>query len=296
MSDSKKSVSSEILSEDQKVIESTLETFNIETNTRTVVRRAKEHFEAPNWSRDGKFFIYNMNGNIYSLPVAGGTPHLIPTGFADHCNNDHGISRDGKELVISHHAEGSKSLIYILPINGGEPRLITKNGPSYWHGWSPDGRTLAYCAERNGEFDVYTISVDGGEERRLTTSRGLNDGPEYSPDGKFIYFNSIRTGQMKIWRMHPDGSGQIQATPDDEFGDWFAHPSPDNRWLVFLSYDKNVEGHPPNKNVALRMMPVDGGEIKTLATIFGGQGTINVHSWSPDSKRFAFVSYQLVSP
>jgi Tol biopolymer transport system component len=281
---------------EKRIVESTLETFDIETGVRTIVYRAKQHFEAPNWSRDGKYFLFNSGGKVYTLPIAGGTPKLLNTGFAVKCNNDHGISWDGKELIISHHADDNKSLIYIVPITGGEPRLITTKGPSYWHGISPDNKTLAYCAERNGEYDVYTIASTGGEEKRLTSMPGLDDGPEYSPDGKFIFFNSVRTGQMKIWRMNPDGSEQVQFTPTDEYGDWFAHPSPDNKWIVFVSYDKSVEGHPANKNVMLRLMPTDGGEIKILAHLFGGQGTINVHSWSPESKQFAFVSYRLVTP
>jgi WD40 repeat protein len=281
---------------ENRIVESTLEIIDIESGVRNIVHRAKQHFEAPNWSRDGKLFYYNSNGKIYTLPVEGGTPELLNTGFADKCNNDHGLSPDGNELVISHHDEDGKSMIYILPGEGGEPRLVTKLGPSYWHGWSPDGKTLAYCAERNGEYDVYTISVDGGDEKRLTNESGLDDGPDYSPDGQYIYFNSVRTGQMKIWRMKTDGSEQIQVTPDDEYGDWFAHPSPDGKWIVFVSYDKSVEGHPPNKDVALRIMPTSGGEPKVLAELFGGQGTINVPSWSPDSKRVAFVSYRLVAP
>lgn len=282
---------------DKRVVESTLETIDIASGLRTIVYRAKEHFEAPNWSRDGSTFIYNSGGKIYSLPVSGGVPALLNTGKADRCNNDHGISPDGKELVISNHGgPDGKSMIYLLPITGGEPRLVTKDGPSYWHGWSPDGNTLAYCAERNGNFDVYTIPVTGGEETRLTSTPGLDDGPEYSPDGKYIYFNSVRTGQMKIWRMKPDGSEQIQFTPSDEYGDWFAHPSPDNKWLIFVSYDKSVEGHPANKNVVIRLMPTIGGEIKVIAKLFGGQGTMNVPSWSPDNKKAAFVSYRLVIP
>ena len=189
------------------------------------------------------------------------------------------------------------SLIYILPSGGGAPREITSLGPSYWHGWSPDGKTLAYCAERKGEFDIYTISVEGesaGSERRLTDAPGLDDGPDYSPDGQNIYFNSERSGRMKIWSMKVDGSSQQQVTFDDEFVDWFPHPSPDGKWLVFLSFDKGVQGHPPNKDIALRIMPLSGGEPKLLARLFGGQGTINVPSWSPDSKSFAFVSYRLV--
>lgn len=285
-----------VVPQSKRVIESTLETLDIGTGVRTIVRRAKEHCEAPNWSRDGKTLIYNAGGSLYTVPAGGGEPKRLNTGFATKCNNDHGISWRGDELAISHHGADGKSLVYRLPLKGGNPRLITPNGPSYWHGWSPDDKTMAYCAERNGEFDVYTIPADGGEEKRLTTSQGLDDGPEYSPDGKFIYFNSVRSGQMKIWRMKPDGSEQVQVTPPDGYNDWFPHISPDNKWIVFVSYKKNVEGHPANKDVTLRMMATTGGEIRVLGSLLGGQGTINVPSWSPDSRCFAFVSYRIVSP
>lgn len=282
---------------EKRKVESTLEVINIETGLRTIIRRAKEHFEAPNWSRDGKYFLYNSGGKIFTLSLSGEEePKLLNTSYAVNCNNDHGISPDGNKLVVSHHPEDGKSRIYVLPIQGGEPRLVTESGPSYWHGWSPDGKTLAYCAERNGEFDIYTIPIEGGTEKRLTNAPGLDDGPDYSPDGEYVYFNSFRTGQMKIWRMKTDGSEQTQITPDDDYGDWFAHPSGDNKWLVFVSYDKSVEGHPANKDVCLRLMSIDSGEIKVIAKLFGGQGTINVPSWSPDNKRVAFVSYRLVNP
>jgi len=224
---------------------------------------------------------------------SGGKPVQLNTDFADRCNNDHGFSPDGKLLAISHHHEG-KSLIYVLSATGGTPRLVTELGPSYWHGWSPDGKTLAYCAERNGNYDIYTIPVNGGRETRLTNTEGLDDGPDYSPDGRYIYFNSERTGVMKIWRMNTDGTNQIQMTKNDQFADWFAHPSGDGKQIVFLSYDKDVKGHPPNKNVTLRIMPSSGDKPRILTRLFGGQGTINVPSWSPDNKYIAFVSYRLV--
>jgi len=277
------------------VLESTFETVAIASKDRRVVYHKRGHFEAPNWSRDGKFFLFNSQGRIYRLPREGGEPVLVDTAFANRCNNDHGLSPDGTQLAISHHAQGGKSLVYLLSSSGGAPRQLTELGPSYWHGWAPDGQTVAYCGERNGNFDIYTMAVGGGPERRLTTSPGLDDGPDYTADGQWIYFNSERSGLMKIWRMRPDGTEQQQVTQGDN-NDWFPHPSPDGKWLVFLTYDKSVQGHPANKDVQLQLMPLGGGEAQVLAKLFGGQGTINVPSWSPDSKNVGFVSYRLVNP
>jgi len=273
---------------------STLETIAISSTDRQVLYVAPEKFEAPNWTRDGNALIFNRDGRIVHMAVAGGPIQIIDTGFATRCNNDHGLSPDGALLAISDQSrEDHRSLIYIVPASGGTPRRITQKTPSYWHGWSPDGQTLAFVGERNGEFDIYTILAAGGEENRLTTAPGLDDGPEYSPDGKYIYFNSERTGMMQIWRMKPDGSEQEQLTSDDS-NDWFPHISPDGKWMVFLSFEKDVKGHPANQNVMLRLMSLSNKKITILAKLFGGQGTINVPSWAPDSTQLAFVSYQLL--
>jgi dipeptidyl aminopeptidase/acylaminoacyl peptidase len=275
-------------------IQSTLETISIASFDRRVVYNTDTHIEAPNWTPDGNYLIYNSGGLLYKIPGAGGVPELIPTGFARRINNDHGISPDGTRLVISDGTETGRSMIYTLPVEGGDPEKVTPLSPSYWHGWSPDGLTLTYCAERNGNYDVYTIPVGGGKEKRLTTAEGLDDGPEYSPDGKYIYFNSVRTGTMQIWRMKPDGSDQEQITTD-KYNDWFAHPSPDGKWIVYVTFGTDVPAgsHPPNKDVMLRIMNLETKEVRVMAELFGGQGTINVPSWSPDSEHVAFVSYRL---
>jgi len=238
-----------------KNVESTLETIDIKTGKRTVVLKEKRHFEAPNWSRDGKYFIINSGGLLEKVAVSGDKLGNINTDFANRCNNDHGISFDGKMLVISHNdprmqgTPGGSSRIFTLPIEGGTPKLITEKAPSYWHGISPDGQTLVYCASRNGEFDIYSIPVDGGEEKRLTDAPSLDDGPEYSYDGKYIYFNSHRSGKMHIYRMKPDGSNQEQLTKD-EYSNWFAHPSPDGKKIVFITYIEDQKAaHPFGKDV-----------------------------------------------
>jgi TolB protein len=260
------------------------------------VYREDRHFEAPNWSRDGRFFVINSEGRLYRVSVRGATRlEPLEAGFATRANNDHGISPDGRSLVLSHEItdDWQTSTVYVMPLAGGAPKQVTTKAPSFWHGWSPDGKTLAFVGRRDGEFDIYAIPVEGGEERRLTTCVGLDDGPDYSPDGGFIYYNSFCSGRMQIWRMRPDGSRPEQLTHDD-YADWFPHPSPDGRWVVFLSYlEDQGQNHPFGKQVKLRLMDVRNGSVRDLTPpFFGGQGTINVPSWSPDSRRVAFVTFE----
>jgi len=284
--------------EKDSTLYSFLESMPVDSNDRTAIYVSQGRFEAPNWTHDGKEFLFNGEGRILRLPVGGGTPEKLDTGFAVHCNNDHGISPDSTLLAISDQSQETspgnhQSLVYVVPLAGGTPRRLTKNAPSYWHGWSPDGKTLAFVGQRNGDFDIYTVPVAGGDETRLTTAKGLDDGPEYSHDGQYIYFNSERTGHMQIWRMKADGSEQEQVFSDG-YNNWFPHISPDGKYMVFLTYDKSVTGHPENKDVTLRLMTLADKKIKVMAQLFGGQGTINVPSWSPDSKSIAFVSYALL--
>ncbi|WP_246168328.1 TolB family protein [Paenibacillus antarcticus] len=281
--------------EDRNVI-SFLETVDVQTGKRIVLAQFDSLIEAPNWTMDGRRLIYNSLGRIYSFNMETSEVIVIDSDYVNHCNNDHVLSPDNSHIAVSHHTqEDGQSRIYIFPMEGGNPRLITPMAPSYLHGWSPDGRTLSYCAERNGQYDIYTIAVDGGVEVQLTDSPGLDDGPEYSPDGKYIWFNSVRTGFMHVWRMNADGSEPMQMTIDDS-NNWFPHVSPDGESVAYISYqtgDVDPEDHPPNKNVEIRVMSSSGGEFRTLVQLFGGQGTLNVNSWSPDGRKLAFVSYQL---
>ena len=274
-------------------IGSNLEILEVESGSRRTIYHVPDSLQAPNWTRDGKALIYNRNGRLYRFDLAKATVTEVNTGFATSNNNDHVLSFNGKLLAISNHVkeEQNQSNVFTMPVEGGTPRRITTTGPSYLHGWSPDGKFLVYTAQRSGEFDIYKIPSGGGAEMKLTNTPRLDDGPEYTPDGKYIYFNSTRTGLMQLWRMKPDGSQPEQVT-SDEYNNWFPHISPDGRWIVFLSFPKEVkpDDHPFYKRVYLRLMPANGGPSRVIAYVYGGQGTINVPSWSPDSKRVAFVS------
>ena len=279
-----------------------LEIYDLATRTHTVVKEFPYVIEAPNWTPDGKWLVFNMNGKLYKMaPDGKSDPVEIPTGSITQCNNDHVVTADGKWIGLSSNDPANRSYnsyVYLVPFEGGEPRRITPEGPSYLHGISPDGKTAAYCAFRgpDQEQDVWAMPVQGGKEVRLTTAPGLDDGPEYSPDGKHIWFNSVRSGRMQVWRMKANGKEQTQMTFDEDMNSWFPHISPDNKKVVYIAYhDYEVapDSHIADLNVQLRMIPATGGEPEVLVDFFGGQGSINVNSWSPDSRKFAYVSYRL---
>lgn len=280
------------------VLGSRLEILDLADGSRHVIREAAGRFEAPNWMPDGKKLLFNEGGSLYTIPVEGGTPEKVNTGNIARNNNDHAISFDGKQLAISSHRDGlpgGGSTVYTLPLAGGEPKLVTAGTPSYLHGWNPDGKELAIVAQRNGEkiYQLYKVSLKDNKETQLTFNKtGHVDGPEYSPDGKYIYYNANASGTMQIWRMKPDGSAKEQLT-FDEYHNWFPHISPDGNWMVFISFppDINPDDHPSYKEVMLRIMRLTApGAPKVVAYLYGGQGTLNAPSWSPDSKHLAFVS------
>ncbi len=267
-----------------------------ETGDVTEIKRFDRLIEAPFFRGERELF-YNESGRIFRLFMDSREIEEIPTGECNHCNNDHVLSPDGTMLAISHSPESDwQSRIYIVGLEPQTPPcLVTPIGPSYLHGWSPDGKTLAYCACRNGEYDVYTISIDGGEETRLTDVPGLDDGPEYAPDGRYIWFNSVRSGLMECFRMDADGSNPVRLT-DNGRNNWFPHISPDGTTIAYISYDPaevRPDDHPANKHVEIRCINPDGTNDRTMVKFFGGQGSFNVNSWMPDSRRLAFVRYEI---
>ena len=275
--------------------------FDFASRTTRPVYQADQVIEAPNWSRDGHFLLVNTGGNLYRLPLDTPSPQLEKINLGDvpyRCNNDHDLSRDGKLLAFSASSPTSRqSQVYVARADGSGVKLLTPAAPSYFHGWSPDGKWLAFVGQRNGKFNLYRVPVDGGPEEALTSDSEYDDGPDYSPDGKWIYFNSLRNNAWDIYRI-PAAGGKAELIPTDDLEDWFPHPSPNGKWIVYFSFPKGTKGHNDRmEGVSLRLIPAPGkkaqpAKIQTLVTFFGGQGTINVNSWSPDSKQFAYVVYE----
>ena len=265
--------------------------YDLATGQAQVTLRHDGHIEAPNWHPDG-YLIVNGDGLIYRVPLANPAMLVIDTGFATGCNNDHGLSPDGLTLAISDKTETDKSCIYLMPLAGGAPRRVTPKVPSWWHGWSPDGARLVYAAVRrsDGPVSLYSCALDGSDEVCVTEDFDHIDGPDYSADGQWIWFNGERDGAVELWRIRPDGTGLQQMT-DDAAVNWFPHPSPDGQHVVYLTYPPGTKGYPGELDVALRIMSANGGPTRGLVQLFGGQGTINVPSWAPDSRKFAFMRF-----
>ena len=286
---------------DKTVLYSTLQSLSIEPDFRRaiVAYAAQGYFEASNWSHDGQSLIFDQGGKIMTVPVDGGTPKALEIGGLTSCTGSHGFSPDGKWLAVScKPAEGSPLTpavrVFVVPASGGAPRLVTEHPNSYWHSWSPDGKTILFTRPVDGSLNIWSIPAAGGEEVQVTQGKGISDDPDYSGDGKYIYFNSDRGGAyMQIWRMLADGTKPEQVTFDQR-NNWTPHPSPDGKWVVYLSYDKDTKGHPSNKDIKLQLMSAGEGKVSTLVDLVGGNGSFNVPSWAPDSHHLSYVSYELI--
>lgn len=266
-------------------------TFDLASGAVTVVLRHDGHLEAPNWHRSGHLIV-NGDGRLFRLPLDAPRLEAIDTGPLTGLNNDHGLSPDGRTLAVSDKTETGQSCIYLMPLTGGAPQRVTPRVPSWWHGWSPDGARLAYVGvrHRGGAVSLYTCALDGSDECCLAQDFDHIDGPDYTPDGAWIWFNGERDGAVNLWRIRPDGTG-AEVMTDGPTVDWFPHPSPCGRHVVWLCYPPGTRGHPGGRDVTLRLMPQAGGPSRELIALHGGQGTINVPSWSPDGGHFAFVRY-----
>ncbi|TDS15178.1 Tol biopolymer transport system component [Maribacter caenipelagi] len=277
-------------------IGSNLELMDVASGEREIIHHSSHSIQAPNWTVDGKKLIYNSKGHLYNYDLTTNFITPLNTGFAVKNNNDHVLTFDGKLLGISHHnqKDNGSSALYYLPADGSSnPTMVTKPsvGASYLHGWSPNNKEMLFTGERNGAYNIFSVNVKSGKEEQLTDFETLDDGAEYTKNGKFIFFNSVRSGTMQLYRMKVNGKKQTQLT-FDEYNDWFPHVSPDQKWIVFISFPKDINPneHPFYKHCMLRIMPINGGKPKVIAHIYGGQGSINVPSWSPDSKKIAFIT------
>jgi Tol biopolymer transport system component len=272
-------------------VQSIIETYEVATGRVREVLAVEGRIEAPNWAPSGDWLLVNGEGRLFRVPLERPALEPVDTGPAIRCNNDHGITPDGATIILSSHHEGEGSQVYLMPAAGGALQKVTPEAPSWWHGVSPDGRTLAYVAARGGSrvIDVFTLEP-GAEEKRLTWGEGHCDGPDFSADGALIYYNCDRGGHAQIWVMAADGSGQRQLF-EDGCVNWFPHPSPDGRLLVYLAYPPGTLGHPADLEVALVLCDPDGRNRRRVREFTGGQGTINVPSWAPDGSAFAYVRY-----
>jgi TolB protein len=258
--------------------------------------------EAPNWV--GEDLLLNGAGSLWRLSTSTDAPTAEPVSLAGvpDLNNDHVVASDGDTVYVSAYDWH----IYRASLSSGEAVRVTQEAPDrpmmhFLHGLSPDGEELAFIGLEPDESaawsraNVFTMPTGGGSLRQLTFDSRPADGCEYSPDGEWIYFNteafSQLSGHAQLARIRPDGTELTQLTFDDRVN-WFPHVSPDGIQLAYLSYEPGTQGHPADRRIKLRCAPVeDVTAATTVADVFGGQGTLNVNSWSADSTSFAYVTY-----
>lgn len=277
-----------------------LTVINIDGSQRRVVYETDRWIEAPNWSPDGKWLVFNGDGKLFRIAaepihaVNNVAPELIETGDVHNITNDHVIAPDGKSVYFT--ANGA---VYVVPWSGGSARRVSAESSThfYVHGVSPDGQLLScvgYANQASGNpLAIYLMSVVDGTVTRLTDTDAPVDGAEFSRDGQWIYFNgelhAKSKGHSQIYRMRVDGTGIQQLTFDDRVN-WFPHVRPDDATIVYLSYAPNTQGHPANVDVLLRRLSLSDGKTEDVVAIRGGQGSINTNSWAPDGDRFAYVA------
>ena len=261
---------------------SSLEVLEIATGKCRVVLRSPMLIEAPNWHRDG-WFLVNGEGRLWRADDQGLT--MIDMAHDGRCNNDHGFLLDGRIVFSSHDGTGAGMHVW----NGRSVRALATARPSWWH--AAHGDRIAYaCARGDRVVRIATSDDDGRNEIVLTPHDAHHDGPDFSACGQWIWFNSDLTGHAQIWRMRDDGSAAEPVFRDDNVN-WFPHPSPCGRHVVYLVYHSGTEGHPRDRDVSLWIMRPDGSDRRKLIDLFGGQGTLNVPCWSPDGQAFAFMRY-----
>jgi len=292
----------------EQPLRSKLFIYDLRDGSSHLVYTADDIWEAPNWSPDGKYLISNSRGGIYKLVLkqdgTAETPQRLAIPANAECNNDKAISPNGKMIAYSATVPPEKgSEVFLANADGTNVKQMTKESPSYFHGWSPDNKTLSFVAQRNGsgQFDIYNMPVSGGAETRVTMNPHHDDGPDYSPDGKWIYINSDRSGKEAVWRFPSTGAGPNDAKAEmvvsDSLEDWFPHIAPNGKKLVYIGYPTGTPTHNPrNVHIVLKLVTIENGKVaatqKTLVEATGGQGSMNVNSWAPDSMRFAYVTYE----
>lgn len=252
--------------------------------------------EAPNWSIDGRSLYVNGDGRLWRLDID--DPSQLQEVRFDSLpaiNNDHVLSADGRSVFMS----AMDGHIYRGSLDGG---AVTRVSPDdgkwhFLHGVSGDASRIAYV--ELGSFDeagrLVVAPSDGSGGSVVDTGPRHLDGPEWSPGEEWLYFNTEAftdaPGHAQLARI-PDGGGALERLLESDTVDWFPHLSPDGSFATYIVFPAGTLGHPADLDVEVRLVETSDWSTP-LAThaLFGGQGTLNVNSWGPDSDRFAFVGY-----
>jgi Tol biopolymer transport system component len=252
--------------------------------------------EAPNWSLDGDALYLNGHGSLWRLDLPAPDRGLtaVELEHLPEVNNDHVLDPDGEHVYLS----AMDGHIYRGSLRGGRAERVSPDDGAwhFLHGVSPDGGRLAYVHLADmGDAGRLAILEPGRPPVHVDTGHGHLDGPEWSPDGEWIYVNTEhftdRPGHAQLARLPVDG-GPMERLVTSDTVDWFPHLSPDSAYAAYISFPPGTLGHPADLDVEVRVVATaDWATPLQRYPLFGGQGTLNVNSWSPDSTRFAFVAY-----
>ncbi len=253
------------------------------------------HIEAPNWSLDGTSLYVNGNGRLWALDVTAPESDRFEIEYdgLPSINNDHVLDPDGPIFLSA--MDGH---IYRAALSGGAVKRVTTNDGRwhFLHGVSPDGQRLAYVeiSDFGQPGNLVVAPVSGGPLSHVTRAAAFGR-PRVVTGRLWIYFNTEaftdQPGHAQLARI-ADSGGRTERLLRSETVDWFPHLSPDGAYASYISFPAGTLGHPADLDVEVTVVSTDDWTTPICRyQLFGGQGTLNVNSWSPDSTKFAFIAY-----
>lgn len=260
-------------------------------------------------SPDGRTIAFAMLGDIYTMPITGGTPTRIAEGLAWEVQPR--FSPDGSRIAFTSDRGGGDN-IWVMNRDGSEMRQLTEedfrlmNQPT----WSPDGRFIAakkhFTTQRSlgtGEIWMYHVSGGGGVQIVKRANEALQKElgePIFAPDGSAIYYTRNTTGgntfeyaqdsQTGIFAIerHDLETGEVTTTVDGFGGAVRPTPSPDGKQIAFVRRDKDQSQLWIKDLASGKQRMIHGKLDLDLQETWAVHGVYPNMDWTPDSRSIIF--------